>query len=384
MSRLIKSAVTGLSLATGFIVVEPVTAKTFTANYEGSLSGSVTSPVGSLLDLDIPTQVDFSATGSGQYRLGTQRFLDQELTLSLSSLEPTLASLETAYFDGLLAGWGLGNTSDLIAQLDTVFDYTLTGSGVLSYLTPGDADITNDPFAIRYDSDLNELIIDEFDASSCRYVVCQATSVANFGLMVNVDAFSTFVASLSELPLPADAQAKLAKVQALLTLVPFDQVTVASGMFNIDLNITPISLTDLGSPDDYAITVDKGSEVSVSVAGTNEILFQKTVTEPLAYSTYSTDYTSYSDDAASYSDSSKEDTSSYSSSKEDSYSDSSKEDKEAADQQGSTTGGNGGYTAKVPDVVVVKEEMPQSVPEPGILVGLLAAGGLAWRRRTPR
>ncbi|MEL6137736.1 MAG: hypothetical protein AAFR42_10060, partial [Cyanobacteria bacterium J06628_6] len=204
MSRLTKLTAAGIALAAGLAVVQPAAATTFTADYSGSLDGSITldATAASLLPLlgfDIPATVDFSATAAGSYSLDPDRFLDGDLTLELASVS-AIAPIQTAYFDSLLAGLGLGSTSAVVAQLDDVFDYSLTGIGTLSDGT-GD-----DEFTIDYLSSSNELVVAGFDATGCLSNVCSITSMANLSLSLNVAAFGTFVDTLAALDLPDEVQ----------------------------------------------------------------------------------------------------------------------------------------------------------------------------------
>ncbi|MEL7503846.1 MAG: PEP-CTERM sorting domain-containing protein [Cyanobacteria bacterium J06554_6] len=378
MSRLTKLTAAGIALAAGLAVVQPAAATTFTADYSGSLDGSITldATAASLLPLlgfDIPATVDFSATAAGSYSLDPDRFLDGDLTLELASVS-AIAPIQTAYFDSLLAGLGLGSTSAVVAQLDDVFDYSLTGIGTLSDGT-GD-----DEFTIDYLSSSNELVVAGFDATGCLSNVCSITSMANLSLSLNVAAFGTFVDTLAALDLPDEVQETVAEVQNALifaqAVLP-STIGLATGEVSGSLVITPIEVTDAGGPDDYAISLESG-EILVAAAG--ETLFQETVTEPLAYSTYPS-AVSYGG-AASTDAVSETDTSSGSESGE-SWGNGTDAETTSA---GSTTetevqGGNGtAWNAGVSEIIE-DNGASQSVPEPGVVMGLLSAAGLAWRRR---
>ena len=355
MNRLIKSATALWAFTAAVGVATSASASTFTASYDVGITGSVgvdssISPFLPLLGLDVPETVDIAGSSTGSFSVDSSRFLDGDLTFGLSDLEPTLASLETAYLDSFLAGLGLSSTSSLVAQLDDVFDYTLSGTGSFTSAS------ANETFAINYDSDINELTVDGFDATSCLTETCSGNSVVDFSLEVNLAAFGTFVDSLSGLALSTDVQATLTTVQTYLPLLPFEELTLISGELSSDFTFTPISLLPGGNPEDYALIVEMG-ELLITEPGAETPLVEVELSEPVAYGTPSSE---------NWGDETSEGSTSVTSASE-----------------GSETDDTGSSTTpdEVVTLVAVDPSPAASVPEPGLVVGLLTVGGLAWRKR---
>ncbi|MEO1622785.1 MAG: PEP-CTERM sorting domain-containing protein [Cyanobacteria bacterium J06632_3] len=307
MNRLITSTTAGCVFAAGFMVTAPATASTFVGDYEVSTSGTVTVDEDLqwvLPFLGLPSAVDINAASTGSFSIDPDRFLDGDLTFALGDLGSSFISI--AFPDVTTS-----DITGLESQFDDAFDYTLSGSGGFTSAS------ANESVTIDYDSGLNEVIIDGFDASSCLTETCIGTIFSDFSLSVNVAAFDILIDSLVALPIPIETQETLATIQDVLPIFGSGDVPLLAGSFTTNFEISPTSVIAEGIAGNYGVLVETG-EVTVTDTVTETLLFQESLTEPMTYG----DFTPYV------------------------------------------------ATADTADV-----------PEPGALLGLLATGSFAWRQR---
>jgi hypothetical protein len=220
--RLFRTSIAGAIVSGSCLLVAPsAQAGTLTFGYSnGNFNASATanpfilSAVNSFLGQSLPSSV--SVNGSNLQGIFTvlddpAQFQDGDITVDYAFLDAVFGS----YIDSLGASLpGLASLSDAQreAALDTIFDYSLTGTGTLSNANGGS---TN--FAVNYQNGNNSIVIDGFDtsiATSCLTLTCSTTASGGFGLTASALGVLTVANQLSS-PLPPETLLLLQNLSGL-------------------------------------------------------------------------------------------------------------------------------------------------------------------------
>jgi hypothetical protein len=295
--HIVSSSIAGAILYGGSLFVAPAAqAGTLTFGYSnGSFDASATvdPDLGQAINLFLGQSLPSSFSVSGANLGGTftvlddpAQFTDGDVTIDYAFLDTILGSYIDSYKASVLTGplLPLAGLSDaqFLAALDSIFDYSLTGSGTLSNSNGGS---TN--FAVNYVKASKSIIIDGFDttiASSCLNptLTCTTTASGNFGLSVSAGGL---VSVANQLGLPIPSQISTIP-PAFLTGLSLPLLT--NGSFNYGaktslLSSNPTSTTLSGNLTDGTITTTQtlaSGAVNVTarnLAATNNI---QSVPEP--------------------------------------------------------------------------------------------------------
>jgi hypothetical protein len=213
--RLLSSSIAGAIVYSGSLLLAPAAqAGTLTFGYsDGSFNASATvnpflgQALNSLLGQSLPSSFSVSGANLG----GTftvlddpAQFTDGDVTIDYAFLDTIFGSYIDSYKASVLTGplLPLAGLSDaqFLAALDSIFDYSLTGSGTLSNSNGGST-----PFAVQYVKADKAIVINGFDttiASSCLTLICTTTASGNFGLSVSAGGLVS-VANQFGLPIPS-------------------------------------------------------------------------------------------------------------------------------------------------------------------------------------
>jgi hypothetical protein len=187
------------------------------------------------------------------------QFQDGDITVDYAFLDEVFGS----YIDSLGTSFpGLAGLSDAQreAALDTIFDYSLTGTGTLSNANGGS---TN--FAVNYQSGNNSIVIDGFDtsiATSCLTLTCTTTASGGFGLTASASGVLTVATQLSS-PLPPEATA------LLQTLTGLSSFPILTGNFTYGASTALLSSNPSGTT--LAGDLRSGTITTTRTSATGEI-----------------------------------------------------------------------------------------------------------------
>jgi hypothetical protein len=338
-------------------IATPASAATLSATYTGDIDGLISAnPLlvslgSSWLGTPLPSSIGFSATNlSGSYTLDPARFLDGELSLETDDLLAYIPASLSSYLGDALSFLNV-TPEEALVLLDDAFDYSLTGTGTVSTTSS-----VLTPFSISYLNSSNTVLLDSYNATAvqaCLSVSCAIDGVANFGVDLVFSGFSTILDKVLAIPtLTADIKAQIAEVKQLLAFGPFltggaNKINLFSGEINFNFLVNPIGVNPLGTDESLSLLTGNFEVVANFAGGQTEVLYSASLDEPI-----DTDYE-----------------------EEDPITDLDPDPSLDPDPDLESDPGIDPIDASADG---------QSVPEPGLLVGLASVAGLALRQRRQR
>lgn len=239
----------------------------------------------------VPNRIDVvgdNVMGSFTVLDDPAQITDGDIELNYGLFDNLLGSSYNATLDSFLSGFGL-TSSQARQSADDIFNITgFTGNGELTSQDPSLAGDPNNPsaFNITYNNGTNSVLINGYDtdvAESCLSAACQFTGDISFGVSLVVSEFVSFTGDLlnnSNVTLTPEARSSLNNLLSYASLVQILNPTAVLDLATVTANVnasTDLASTNAnGSSADIAVNVTNGSLIATATTGnTQEQLFNR-------------------------------------------------------------------------------------------------------------